>query len=62
MKYDFPSLLILEAEICFVAGGASMPVGYEVVLRVLSGIPTKSIQNVLERVNHGLFINIDACD
>jgi hypothetical protein len=39
-----------------------MPVGYEVVLRVLSGIPTKSIQNVLERVNHGLFINVDACD
>ena len=33
-----------------------VPVRYHVVLRLLSGVPTKPVENILERMNHGFFI------
>lgn len=34
----------------------SVPVRYHVVLRLLSGVPTKPVENILEGMNHGFFI------
>lgn len=33
-----------------------VPVRYHVVLRLLIDIPTKSVENILEGMNHGFFI------
>ena len=34
----------------------SVPVRYHVVLRLLLGVPTKPVENILEGMNHGFFI------
>ena len=33
-----------------------VPVRYHVVLRLLSGVPTKPVENILEGMNHRFFI------
>ncbi len=35
---------------------APVPVHYLVILRFLVGVPTKSVENILEGMNHGFFI------
>ena len=44
-----------------VAWCAPVPICYHVVLRLLIDIPTKSVENILERMNHGFFISC-VCD
>jgi hypothetical protein len=39
-----------------VAACTPVPIGYLVIFRVLIDVPTKSVENILEGMNHGFFI------
>jgi len=58
----FPQLLdARRTYVFYVPWCTPVPVGNRVILRILAAVPTKPIQNILERVNHGLFIS-EVCD
>lgn len=44
-----------------VARCTPVPIGYHVILRLLIDIPTKPVENILERMNHEFFVRC-VCD
>ena len=45
----------------FVVRSAPVPIGYQVMVRVLFAVPSKPVENILEGMNHRLFIS-RVCD